>query len=51
MKDSNDTNANRIRELPTCSAVPQPTARPHAPINGYGGRHRIVLLGMGEISL
>ena len=26
MKNSNDTIWNRTRDLPTCSAVPQPTA-------------------------
>ena len=33
MKNSNDTIGNRIRDLPTCSAVPQPTALPRAPNN------------------
>ena len=29
MKNSNDTNGgNRTRDLPACSAVPQPTASP-----------------------
>jgi hypothetical protein len=28
MKNSNDTIGNRSRDLPTCSAVPQPTAPP-----------------------
>ena len=28
MKNSNDTIGNRTRDLPTCSAVPQPTAPP-----------------------
>ena len=31
MKNSNDTIENRTRDLPTCSAVPQPTALPRAP--------------------
>ena len=31
MKNSNDTIGNRTRDLPTCSAVPQPTQLPHAP--------------------
>ena len=31
-KNSNDTIGNRTRDLPTCSAVPQPTALPRAPI-------------------
>ena len=30
MKNSNGTNGNRTRDLPTCSAVPQPTAPPRA---------------------
>ena len=34
MKNSNDTIGNRTRDLPTCSAVPQPTAPPRAPCNG-----------------
>jgi hypothetical protein len=28
MKNSNDTIGNRTRDLPACSAVPQPTAQP-----------------------
>jgi len=31
MKNSNETIGNRTRDLPACSAVPQPTAPPHAP--------------------
>ena len=31
MKNSNDTIENRTRDLPDCSAVPQPTAPPRAP--------------------
>jgi hypothetical protein len=34
MKNSNDTIGNRTRDLPACSAVPQPTAPPRAPV-GY----------------
>ena len=30
MINSNDTVGNRTRDLPTCSAVPQPTALPRA---------------------
>jgi len=30
MKNSNDTIGNRTRDLPICSAVPQPTALPRA---------------------
>ena len=32
MKNSNDTNRNRTHDLPTCSAVPQPTAPPRTPV-------------------
>ena len=32
MKNSNDIIGNRTRDLPACSAVPQPTAPPRAPI-------------------
>jgi hypothetical protein len=31
MKNSDDTIGNQTRDLPTCSAVPQPTALPRAP--------------------
>jgi len=31
MKDSNGTIGNQTRDLPACSAVPQPTALPRAP--------------------
>ena len=33
MKNSNATIGNRTRGIPTCSAVPQPTALPRAPFN------------------
>jgi hypothetical protein len=32
MKNFNDTIENRTRDLPVCSAVPQPTAPPRAPL-------------------
>jgi len=32
MKNSNDTIGNRTRDLPACSALPQPTASPRASI-------------------
>ena len=32
-KNSNDTIGNRTRDLPACSAVPQPTAPPRATLN------------------
>ena len=31
MKNSNDTIGNQTHDLPTCSAVPQPTAPPRTP--------------------
>jgi hypothetical protein len=31
MKNSSDTIGNQTRDLPTCSAVPQPTALPRDP--------------------
>jgi len=31
MKISNDIIGNRTRDLPACSAVPQPTASPRSP--------------------
>ena len=31
MKNSNDTIGNGTRDLPACSAVPQPTAQPRTP--------------------
>jgi len=33
MKYSNDTIGNRTRDLPACSAVPQPTAPPRTPFH------------------
>jgi len=30
IQNYNDTIGNRTRDFPTCSAVPQPTATPHA---------------------
>jgi hypothetical protein len=33
MKNSSDTFGNRTRDLPACSAVPQPTALPRTPIH------------------
>ena len=32
MKNSNDNIGNRTRDLPTCRAVPKPTAPPRAPM-------------------
>jgi len=36
MKNSSDTIGNRTRDLPACSAVPQPTALPRAPDRPWG---------------
>ena len=35
MKNSNDTMGNQTRDLPTCSAVPQPTALLRVPLYVY----------------
>jgi len=35
MKNSSDTIGNRTRDLLACSAVPQISALPRAPINKY----------------
>jgi len=37
MKNSNYTTGNRTRDLPTCSAVPQPIAPPRTPIQNRSG--------------
>jgi len=34
MKNSIDTIGNRTRDLPACTAVPQPIASPRAPLAG-----------------
>ena len=43
MKNSSDTIGDRTRNLPTCSAVPQPTAPPRAPsdlrVEGNSGKN------------
>ena len=36
MKNSSDTIGNRTRDLPACSAVPQPTAPPRELIKDEG---------------
>jgi hypothetical protein len=35
MKNSSDLIGNRTRDLQACSAVPQPTAPPRAPVRQY----------------
>ena len=44
MKNSNDTIRNRTRDLPACSAVPQPTAPHHAPSIPYIAVKIVVIL-------
>jgi hypothetical protein len=41
-KKSNDTIGNRTRDLPACSAVPQPTALPRATFINFVGRQIIL---------
>ena len=43
MKNSSDTIGNRTRDIPTCSAVPQPTTLPRVPYNGVSGGQSINL--------
>ena len=45
MKNSSDTIRNRTRNLPACSAVPQPNAPPRAPIKCIGN---IILYDSGK---
>jgi len=51
MKNSNDTIGNRTRDLPTCSAVPQPTALPRAPLRIFYLRNSITVLVTVYIAL
>ena len=48
MKNSNDTIGNRTRYLPSCSAVPQPTAPPRTPFYSvfYDNRKIMALFEM-----
>jgi hypothetical protein len=43
MKNSTDTIGNRTRDLPACSAVPQPTAPPRVPILVLDTLHHILV--------
>jgi hypothetical protein len=43
MKNPNDIIGNRTRDLPACSAVPQPTAPPRAPPYIAGHRHFLAI--------
>ena len=36
MKNSSDTKGNRTRDLPACSAAPQPTTSPSTPSSEEG---------------
>ena len=38
MENSSDTNGNRTRDLPACTAVPQPTAPQRVPLIYVCGR-------------
>ena len=50
MKNSNGTIGNRTRDLPTCSAVPQPTALPRAPFVISGGiLFNMLVFGINEM--
>ena len=44
MNNSNDTIEDRTRDLPACSAVPQPTAPPCAPVKRLVNRSFVVML-------
>ena len=46
MKNPNDTIGNRTRDLPTCSAVPQPTALPRAALWKILARNREEVTGI-----
>ena len=48
MKNPNDPIGNRTRALPACSAVPQPTAPPRAPLKFV--RQSVVPLVFRQIS-
>jgi heme/copper-type cytochrome/quinol oxidase subunit 2 len=44
MKNSNDTIGNRTRDLPTCSAVPKPTALPNNNSSSFSNYNNIVII-------
>ena len=53
MKNSNNTIGNRTRDLPICSAVPQPTAPPRAPTERGKDNYKIIkvrLVDYGKIN-
>jgi hypothetical protein len=39
LKNSSDSIGNQTRDLPACSAVPQPTVLPHTPVNSNSSNH------------
>jgi hypothetical protein len=44
MKNSSDTIGNRTRDLPACTAVPQPTALQRAPFIIDKFKNRLIIL-------
>jgi len=50
MKNSSDTIGNRPRDLPTCSAVPQPTALPRVPNTYMYLTYYVHLAGIKEVT-
>jgi len=46
MKNSSDTIGNRNRDLPACSAVPQPAALPRAPVEVYSVGILLMCVGL-----
>jgi hypothetical protein len=51
MKNSIDTIGNRNRDLPVCSAVPQPTAPPRAPVRPITSLNAILMISNFSIPL
>jgi len=51
MKNSNDTIGNRTRDLPTCSAVPQPTAPPRENKKRYEVEYRLLFYVGAKLGL
>jgi len=50
MKNSNATIGNRTCDLPACSAVPQPTAPPRAPIVPVTNLNKYLQYGKVELN-
>jgi hypothetical protein len=51
MKNSNDAIGNRTRDIPVCSAVPQPTAPSRAPSMHVGGKKKFWLCNSENTNL